>query len=163
MFKNQTNIIEEQKFKQKNIIRLSYLGIFLIWITAYLVIQKVEQSYSDSYIFFALGFIFALISLIGAWKMPNNRDKTLKFFKLGMLAYSLYTILIDILIFAGNLGGDSGNSVNIIKTIGFYTRLVIPLGMIIWQAKSFSFLTGIRKSKEKTIDYIKKHGNDGMK
>lgn len=163
MFKNQTNIIEHLKFKKKNVIRLSYVGVFVLWIAGYFMIQEIEGSISESYMYFAFGLAFAVISLVTAKFIPNDRDKTLDFFKFGMLGFNLYTILFEILLLACNLGGnDSTTTFSVLKSICGYSRVIIPIGMIIWQAKKWTFLTKVNKSKRQAIEHLKNHANDGM-
>lgn len=162
MFKNSTNFLEQIKFKKKNLIRLMYLGLFMLWIIGYIMIKKIELNTSEANVYFVFGFVFAVVSLATAKFIPNDRDKTLKFFKTGLLGYSLFTVLFELLIFAANTGNDGGTTEQVLRTVCTFSRVLIPLGLIIWQAKKWTFLTGINKSKKQAIDYIKKHGNDGM-
>ncbi len=162
MFKNQTNLIESLKFKKKNLVRLSYLGVFLLWIIGYFMIKKIEYSNSEANLYFVFGLTFAIVSLVTAKFIPNDRDKTLGFFKVGMAGYTLYTILFEILMLAANIGGNDGNTAMVLRTVCGYSRAIIPLGLVLWQAKKWTFLTGINKNKRQTIEELKKHGNDGM-
>lgn len=162
MFQNNTNIVEHLKFKKKNIIRLIYLGVFFLWVIGFFMIKKIEGSNSEANLYFVFGMIFAFMSLLTAKFIPNDREATFTFFKFGMLGYVLYTILFEILIYAAFLGGDDSNTANVLQAVCGYSRAIIPLGLILWQAKKWTFLTGLRKNKAKTIEHLKKHGNDGM-
>lgn len=162
MFGNETNIVEKLKFKKGSISRLTYLGVFIAWIFAYFMIKWVEGNNSQANIFYVFGMAFVGISFITALVIKNDRDKTLSFFKFGMLGYVLFIILFEALLFAAKKGGDDGSTYNMLKTICSGTRIITPLGMIIWQAKKWTFLTGINKNKRDTIDHLKNHGNDGM-
>lgn len=159
---NQNNFVEKMKFKKKNINRLIYLGVFVSWVVGYLMILKISKSYSMAYFFFAIGLSFSVLSLATAKFIPNDRESTLNFFKFGMLGYSLYIILFQILIFAVNAGGNDSPIGNTMYNIFMYSTIVVPIGLILWQAKKWMFLTGIMKNKRDAISHIKKHGNDGM-
>ena len=162
MFKNETNIIEHLKFKKTNISRLTYLIVLVIWITGYFMIRAIEKSNSWANVYYAFGLAFTAISFVTALVIKNDRDKTLSFFKYGLLGYTLFIILFELLIFASKKGGSDGNAEQILIAVCSYSKILIPLGMIIWQAKKWTFLTGINKNKRDTIEHLKNHGNDGM-
>ncbi len=164
MFNNTTNIVEHLKFKKKNIIRLIYFAIFFLWVIGYFLIKKIEGSNAEANLYFTFGFVFTLVSLITAKFIPNDRESTLNFCKFGMLGYVLYTILFEILIFVAFAGGDGqgSNTAIVLRTVCGYSRAIIPLGLILWQAKKWIFMSGLRKGKTKTIEHLKRHGNDGM-
>lgn len=162
MFTNKTNIIEHLKFRKKNIVRLLYLGIFMLWVIGYFMIMKIEKSQSEANLYFVFEMAFAVVTLVTAKFIPNDRDATLNFFKFGTAGYTLYTILFEILLLAAGLGDGTSNTALVLKTVCGYSRAIIPLGLILWQAKKWTFLTGINKSKSKTIEHLKNHGNDGM-
>ena len=161
MFYNETNFLEKMKFKKKNISILTYLITFALWLVGYFMIKWVEKSDSSANVYYVFGMSYAAISFITALVIKNDRDKTLSFFKFGLLGYVLFTILFEGLIFAADAGGNTGNIKNILVSVCSFSRILIPLGMIIWQAKKWTFLTGINKSKKDTIDHLRNHGNDG--
>lgn len=162
MFKNASNLLIQIKFKKKNLNRLLYLGLFILWLVGYIMIKKIEMNNSEANVYFTFGFIFAGISLATAFFIPNDRDKTLKFFKVGLSGYALFIILFEILIMASNKGGDGGSTAQVIRTVCTFSKILIPLGLILWQAKKWTFLTGIRKNKRDAIKDIKNNGNNGM-
>lgn len=162
MFTNKTNIVEQLKFKKKNLIRLLYAGIFVLWAFGYFLIKKVEASKTEANVYFVLELAFAIISFVTAFFIPNDRDKTLDFFKYGTAGFALYTVLFEVIMIAANAGGGQSNTVQVLRSVCGYSRAIIPLGLILWQAKKWTFLTGINKNKKKTIEHLKNHGNDGM-
>ena len=162
MFKQGTNIVEQLKFKKANISRIVYLLVFMIWLIGYFMIKVIEKSNSWANVYYAFGLSFTAISFITALVIKNDRDKTLSFYKYGLLGYTLFIVLFELLIFASQKGGNDGNAETILIAVCSYSKILIPLGLIIWQAKKWTFLTGINKNKRDTIDYLKKHGNDGM-
>lgn len=164
VFKDEINIIEKWKYQKKLISNLQYLMIFTLWIFGYMLIRKVEgtSGASEANIYYVFGLVFSVVSLATAFVIPNDRDKTISFYKFGFSGYILYTILFGILVFVANLEGSTGTTYTVINTICAYARVLIPLGLIIWQAKKWTFLTGIRQSKQEAINSIKDHGNSGM-
>lgn len=162
MLTNETNFLINLKFRKKNLIRLSYLGIFLLYLIGSIMIKNVEKNMSEAYVYFGFGLAFATISFATAKFIPNDRDKTLKFFKTGILGYSLFIILFELLIFLANMGGDGGMTINTIKSICTFSKILIPLGLILWQAKKWTFLTGINKNKRDAINHIRENGNNGL-
>lgn len=162
MFENETNFIERMKFKKGNISRLTYLGVFVAWIIGYFMIKWVEGNNAQANVYYVFGMAFTIITFITAWVIKNDRDKTLSFFKFGMLGYTGFVILLEFLLLAASKGGDDGSTYKLLVSICSAMRIMTPLGLIIWQAKKWTFLTGINKSKRDTIDDLKNHGNDGM-
>ena len=160
MFSNETNIIEKIKFKKANISRLTYLIIGFLWILGFYLIKWAETD-GQAIIYYIFGLAFVGISFVTALVIKNDRDKTLGFFKYGLLGYVLFTILWEALILGAKMGGDD-SVVNVLSSIALYSKITVPIGMIIWQAKKWTFLTGINKSKKDTIDDLTNHGNDGM-
>lgn len=162
MFKNETNIVEHLKFKKANISRFIYMGVFLLWLIGFFLIRWIEKSDSWANVYYVFGMCFSFISFVTAFVIKNDRDKTLSFFKYGLLGYTLFIVLFELLILAASKGGNDGGAYQILVAVCSYSKILIPLGMIIWQAKKWTFLTGINKNKRDTIDHLKSHGNDGM-
>ena len=160
MFFNETNIVEKMKFKKANISRLTYLGVGFLWILGFYLIKWAETD-GQAFVYYILGLAFSGITFITALVIQNDKDKTLSFFKFGLLGYVLYVILCEVLIIAARKGNDESLT-NLISQIAMSSRIVTPIGMIGWQAKKWTFLTGINKNKRDTIDHLTKHGNDGM-
>lgn len=158
---NETNIIEKLKFKKANISRFIYLIVVFLWIFGYFMIKWAENNQSQANVYYIFGLAFAGISFATAKFIKNDRDKTLNFFKFGLLGYVLFIILWEAIIMGAKAGGDE-NTAQWLMTFCMYTKIMIPIGLIIWQAKKWTFLTGINKNKRDTIDHLKNHGNDGM-
>ncbi len=162
MFKNETNIVERIKFKKANISRLIYAVVFAVWLIGYFLIKNVEQSNSWANVYYAFGLAFVAVSFATALVIKQDRDKTLNFFKFGMLGYSLFICLFELILYAILAGGSDGNAYSILNSLCSYSKILIPLGLILYQAKKWTFLTGINKNKRDTIDSYKRHGNDGL-
>lgn len=160
MFENETNLIEKIKFKKANISRLCYLIIGFLWILGFYLVKWAEAD-SQAIIYYIFGLAFALISFVTALFIKNDRDKTLDFFKYGLLGYVLFVILFEVLIIGAKKGGDT-SVINVLSSIALYSKITVPIGLIIWQAKKWTFLTGVNRSKRDAVDYFTKHGNDGM-
>lgn len=160
MFENETNIIEKLKFKKANLSRLCYLGIGFLWILGFYLIKWAESD-GQAIIYYIFGLAFAGISFLTALVIKNDRDKTLGFFKFGLLGYVLFVILFECLILGAKAGQDA-SVISVLSSIALYSKLTVPIGLIIWQAKKWTFLTGINKSKRDTIDHLTKNGNNGM-
>ena len=166
MFKNHTSIIEKLIMRKKLLTLLSYIGIFILNAAVYFLIKNVEGNFTEAIIYYIFMLMFVAVSVVTAHFIPNDRKDTLTFFKIGMLAYSLYNMIFEIVIIAvRTAGGDLANSNTILVLLNIitYSRVVIPLGLVIWQAKKWTFLTGIRKRKQDAISYYKHNGNNGMK
>jgi hypothetical protein len=159
-FTNGTNFIEEIKFHNKLRSKIIFFTVFLLWIIGYAVIMKVENTFGDALAYFLLGFFFALITLASALLVPAHRENSLRFFKFGMIGYSLYTIMFE-LVYLATMQGASNMQVTL-KNFCLYGRIMIPIGLIIWQGKEiFLFFKG-KRTKNQEIENIKEHGNDGF-
>lgn len=159
---NETNIIKDVIFKKKVLTILMYAGIFLLWTIGFFLIKYLEGNDTEAIIYFTFELVFLAVSAFTAHFIPNDRKETLKFFLIGSLAYILYNLLFDTIIIASNLGTSQSTTIMVLTNILAYSRVVIPLGLIVWQAKKWTFLVGLRKSKKDAIEHYKKHGNDGM-
>lgn len=161
MIYNKTNIMEELKFKRKIRTYIFYFSIFLTWILAYILILKVEASTSNAYGFFALGIMFAIITIVSIFLVPAHREGSLRLFKFGMIGYSAYTIGFLIVLWA-TMQGDGGTTQSALYNFSFYGRILIPVGLCVWQGKEiFLFFKG-KRTKNEEIENLRNHGNDGM-
>ena len=160
MFKNETNFVEKLKFKKANTSRIIYFVICFLWILGFYLI-KIAETNSQAFIYFIFGTAFAGISFATALVIKNDRERTLTFFKFGLLGYVLFIILWEALIMAAKAGGDE-SVVSVIVSISLYSKITVPIGLVTWQAKKWLSLTGINKNKRDTIDHLTNHGNDGM-
>lgn len=160
MFNNKSNIVEEIKFHSKLRSKIIYFTVFLVWLIGYAVIMKVENTFGDALGYFMLGFFFALISLVSAILVPAHRENSLRLFKFGMIGYALYTIMFELVYFA-TMQGESNMQI-MLKNFCLYGRIMIPIGLIIWQGKEiFMFFKG-KRTKNQEIENLKEHGNDGF-
>lgn len=161
MLTNSHNFFEEEKFKQKTRSNILYCAIFLLELIAYILIIKIEGSKGDALGFFTLNTCFMAITIASVKLVPANRDGSIRLFKFGTLGFTLYTIMFDIVYWATTQGGG-GTMAEILSKICLYTRVMIPLALIIWQAKEIFLLFKNKRNKNDEIDNIKEHGNDGF-
>ena len=146
MIYNKTNIMEELKFKKKVRTYIFYFITFLSWMLAYILILKIEGSKGNAYMFFALSCVFLAVTLVSAFLVPAHRDGSVRLFKFGLIGYSAYTIGFAIVLWATMQGGDAVASQNTLYQISFYTRIVIPAGLCLWQGKEiFLFFKGKKR------------------
>lgn len=160
---NRTQYVAKQKFRRRLVISLTNLCIFIVLLLGYILIMNIEKNTSQANVYFILALVLALESAVAIVLIPNDREGTFRTFKWGILGYALATILFEVIIFGATRGNDGGGDImRALTQIRFYITLITPIGLIIWQGKRFMHLTGIGKSKRDTIEYLKKHGNDGM-
>lgn len=162
MFSSTSVIIEQIKMKKQLFDKLNFMLVFLLWVAGYTSIKFFEKNNSEANLFFAFGLAFAIVSCITAIFITNDRDKTLSFYKIGMIGYALYTILFEILMYSANIGGDQSVTQKLLQTMCGYSRAVIPLGMVLYQAKKWTFITGLNKNKLDASKYIRRNGNNSI-
>lgn len=154
---NSNNYIESLKSNKKMVTMLQYLGLGLLWAFAF---SLADKTLVGKWVYFAFSLIFTGISWATAHFIPNDRDKTLKFYKVSFLGYTLFSLLMIIMLKVAAV--DNSGVQNVMATIFTASSVMIPFGLILWQAKKWTFLLGIGKSKQETIAHYKDHGNDGL-
>lgn len=160
MFNNKANIVEEIKFHNKLRSKVIYFTVFLFWIIGYAIIMKVENTFGDALGYFMLGLCFAGISLASAIMVPAHRENSLRLFKFGLIGYSLYVIMFELVYFATMQGASNMQAT--LRNFCLYGRIMIPIGLIVWQGKEiFLFFKG-KRTKNQEIENLKEHGNDGL-
>lgn len=154
---NSNNYIESLKSNKKMFTMLIYLGLGLLWAITF---GLTKGTGFGGMVYFVFSLIYVMITWATAKFIPNDRDKSLKFFKISFLGYTLFTLLMVIMLRVAV--ADNSEAFSVMKTIFLASSVMIPFGLILWQAKKWTFLLGIGKSKEETIRHYKDHGNDGM-
>lgn len=154
---NSNNYVESLKSNKKMVTMLQYLGLGLLWAFTF---SLAANSTVGKWTYFAFSLIFTVISWATAHFIPNDRDKTLKFYKISFLGYTLFSLLMIVMLKVAAL--DQSGLQNIMNTIFTASSVMIPFGLILWQAKKWTFLLGIGRSKQETINHYKDHGNDGL-
>lgn len=154
---NENNIITELKYKEKVKNTIFNLVVFFTFAIAYIFVYSVESK-KDSIAFFVLGFCYSLISFVNILLIKSRRDDSLKLFKFGLLGYSAFTLMFDFILkfsIGANIEGT-------LKTLGTFTRIMIPVGLMVWQGKEIFLFAKGHRSKNDEIDNLKEHGNDGF-
>lgn len=154
---NSNNYIESLKSNKKMITMFIYIGLGLLWAVTFGLTKGTGYG---GMVYFVFSLIYVIITWATAKFIPNDRDKSLKFFKVSFLGYTLFTLLMVIMIKVAV--ADESQAFSVMNTIFIASSVMIPFGLILWQAKKWTFLLGIGKTKEQTIKDIKEHGNDGM-
>lgn len=155
--KNSNNYIESLKSNKKMGTMFMYIGLGLLWA---LTFGLTKGTGYGGMVYFVFSLVYVMITWATAKFIPNDRDKSLKFFKISFLGYTLFTLLMVIMLKVAV--ADESQAFSIMNTIFLASSVMIPFGLIIWQAKKWTFLLGIGRTKEETIRHYKDHGNDGM-
>lgn len=153
--KNRSNYLNEVKYSKKLKTIASYIGLAVLWLVTANVVGMETLLYTLAVLM--LGVTWATVKFI-----PNDRDASLGTFKITFLGYPLWLLMMHLLTTALTIDGGQLNVMGFLQGTYSFTTFMVPVGYIVWQAKKFSFLLGIGKSKKEAIDYYKDHGNDGL-
>lgn len=156
---NRSNYLEETKYNKKIKAIITYFVIFATWLASVLITGR--------FLIFGMGLTMLAVACVTSYFIPSDRDLTLKSYKWTMLGYSAFGIFMNFVsVWALNdtlAGNGLGTAYNFANTSFDFAVILIPLGFVTWQLKKFTIFYGGKHSKRRTIEYIKKHGNDGRK
>lgn len=156
---NRSNFIEETKYSKKLKIGIFYAIIFASWMLAVAITGR--------NLIFGLGALMSVVTVVTSKFIPSDRDVTLSSFRWTMLGYAGFAIMMHFIILITHndaiSGAGGGNAYNFANVTFDFSSILIPLGFVGWQLKKFTIFYGGKHSKKKTMEYLKKHGNDGRK
>lgn len=162
MYQDNSDIVDKMRFRHGIKKVMMWLGLFVLWIAGFYLIKYLEGNDTEAIIYFVFEASFLIITCVAAQWIPSDRRESLKLGLIGSLGYIAYNLLFDTILIFASMGSSQSMTITVLTNIVTYSRVVIPLGLILWQAKKFTFLTGLRKSKQEAIDYYKHNGNNGM-
>ena len=151
---NRSNFLKEVKSNKKLQIGLIYISILILWI----VVGFLTSSESGVLVFL-LTLLMSVVSGVASFILPNERDKILKQFKVATAGYLLWILMMFIIL---QVVANEGVTMTIVINMYYITMIMTPVGYVCLTAKKVVDLRGIGKTKRETIDYYKKHGNDGL-
>ena len=151
--KNRSNFLQEIKSNKKLSITLIYLAILILWIIVCYLTKN-----DGGTIVFLLTLLMSLVSAVASFLLPNDRDSILRNFKIASAGYLLWILMMYVIL---TVVDTEGITITIINNMYYITMIMTPVGFICIQAKKIVQLRGIGKTKRETIEYYKKHGNDG--